>query len=182
MAIKNLSGMALKRLISEEKSLSKDEIENGFRAVPSVRNGKKEYNTWDIFIRGCPGTLYEGTVLHAIINFPPDYPINHPEMRFKSKMFHPNIYTDGRVCISILHPNDSDPSGYEKSDEKWTPVQGIRTIVLSVISVLNEPNIVSPANVDASKMFKNNIDEYNRVVKELAKAEFEHVKTITDFR
>ena len=46
--------------------------------------------------------------------FPQDYPLNPPTMRFTSKIFHPNIYPDGRVCISILHPPGDDPLGYEK--------------------------------------------------------------------
>jgi ubiquitin-conjugating enzyme E2 G2 len=32
-------------------------------------------------------------------------------MKFSSEIFHPNIYPDGRVCISILHPPGNDPLG-----------------------------------------------------------------------
>uniref|UniRef100_A0A8C9NTE0 UBC core domain-containing protein n=1 Tax=Serinus canaria TaxID=9135 RepID=A0A8C9NTE0_SERCA len=66
--------------------------------------------------------------------------------RFLTKMWHPNIYENGDVCISILHPPVDDPQSGELPSE--------RTILLSVISLLNEPNTFSPANVDASVMFR----------------------------
>lgn len=43
----------------------------------------------------------------------------------QSDLFHPNIYPDGRVCVSILHPPGRDPLGYEASNERWSPVQSI---------------------------------------------------------
>ena len=48
-----------------------------------------------------------------MITFPKDYPLNPPSMRFTSEVFHPNVYPDGRVCISILHPPGDDPNQYE---------------------------------------------------------------------
>lgn len=165
----SISATALTRLKAEEKSLLRDAPDCGFVATPQLdRTGTKNYGIWDIYIKGSEDSLYENTVLHAIIEFSYDYPITPPRMRFVSKMFHPNIYTDGKVCISTLHVADDDPSSYEKPDEKWTPVHSIRTIVLGVISILNEPNVVSPANVDASKMLQQNRQEYEKIVRELA--------------
>jgi hypothetical protein len=45
------------------------------------------------------------------------------------------VYPDGRVCISILHPPGEDPTGYESSSERWSPVQSIEKILISVVSV-----------------------------------------------
>lgn len=70
-------------------------------------------------------------------------------------MFHPNIFADGTVCISILHEPGDDAMGYEDKSERWLPVHTVRSIIISVISILDEPNCNSPANVDASKMFRN---------------------------
>jgi ubiquitin-protein ligase len=50
-------------------------------------------------------------VFIAKLSFPQDYPLNPPKMKFSSEIFHPNIYPDGRVCISILHPPGNDPLG-----------------------------------------------------------------------
>ncbi|XP_035508869.1 cell division cycle 34 homolog (S. cerevisiae) a isoform X2 [Morone saxatilis] len=93
-------------------------------------------------------------VLHARIKFPVDYPYSPPAFRFLTKMWHPNIYENGDVCISILHPPVDDPQSGELPSERWNPTQNVRTILLSVISLLNEPNTFSPANVDASVMYR----------------------------
>lgn len=61
---------------------------------------------------------------------------------------------NGDLCISILHPPVDDPQSGELPCERWNPTQNVRTILLSVISLLNEPNTYSPANVDASVMYR----------------------------
>lgn len=71
-------------------------------------------------------------------------------------MWHPNsnlysVYLDGRVCISILHPPGTDEfNTLETADERWRPILGIEAIFHSVVSMLNDPNIDSPANIDAA--------------------------------
>lgn len=59
------------------------------------------------------------------------------------------VYVDGNVCISILHSPGDDPNQYETSSERWSPVQNVNSILLSVLSMLAEPNIESGANIDA---------------------------------
>lgn len=63
---------------------------------------------WNVVVMGQEDTLYEGSLLHASIEFPQDYPYNPPKFKFVQKMFHPNIYADGQVCISILHKAEVD--------------------------------------------------------------------------
>ena len=83
-------------------------------------------------------------------------------------MFHPNIYPDGNVCISILHkPGKDEFNEQEKENEKWRPSLGAEEILLSVISMLNDPNCDSPANVDAAVMFRQNQEEYKNIVRTL---------------
>ena len=90
-------------------------------------------------------------------------------MTFKTKMFHPNIYSDGKVCISILHaPGVDAMNSSEKAEEKWRPIISVEAILISVISMLNDPNIDSPANLDASLMFRDNTADYNKKVRVLA--------------
>ncbi|KAB2598224.1 ubiquitin-conjugating enzyme E2 7 [Pyrus ussuriensis x Pyrus communis] len=105
---------------------------------------------WSVTIIGPPDTLYEGGFFNAIMSFPKDYPCNPPVVRFTSEMWHPNVYADGKVCISILHPPGDDPNGYELATERWNPVHTVESIVLSIISMLSSPNDESPANVDAA--------------------------------
>ena len=58
---------------------------------------------WNIIIEGEEETIYEGGIFQASMEFPDDYPMSPPKMTFTSPMFHPNIYPDGIVCISILN-------------------------------------------------------------------------------
>ena len=60
------------------------------------------------------------------------------------------VEKDGTVCISILHEPGDDKYGYEPASERWLPIHTVETIIVSVISMLTEPNDESPANVDAA--------------------------------
>lgn len=71
-------------------------------------------------------------------------------MKFITEIWHPNIDKNGDVCISILHEPGDDKWGYEKASERWLPVHTVETILISVISMLADPNDESPANVDAA--------------------------------
>ena len=73
----------------------------------------ENYFEWEAAITGPMDTVFEDGVFIAKLSFPQDYPLNPPSMRFLSKIFHPNIYPDGRVCISILHApgKDATPAG-----------------------------------------------------------------------
>ncbi|KAF8395103.1 hypothetical protein HHK36_019044 [Tetracentron sinense] len=80
---------------------------------------------WSVTIIGPPDTLYDGGFFNAIMSFPSNFPNSPPSVKFTSEMWHPNVYPDGRVCISILHPPGDDPSGYELASERWTPVHTV---------------------------------------------------------
>ena len=121
---------------------------------------------WEAVILGPPDTLYAGGVFTAMLTFPKDYPMSPPAMRFTCPMFHPNIFKNGNVCISILHPPGDDPLHYETASIRWSPVQSVETILLSVVSMLSEPNDESPANTDAAKLWRSNKEEYARQVKQ----------------
>jgi len=56
----------------------------------------------------------------------------------------------GDVCISILHDPGEDKYGYERPEERWLPIHTVETIMVSVISMLADPNDESPANLDAA--------------------------------
>jgi len=70
------------------------------------------------------------------------------------------------VCISILHAPGDDPNHYEAASERWSPIQSVEKILISVMSMLAEPNDESPANVDAARMWRENRGAYEREVRE----------------
>lgn len=147
---------AIKRLMREYKTLQEY---SEFSCAPVDGN----MLVWNVIIYGPIDTPYEGGIFRAVLNFTPKYPNKAPEFRFESKITHPNIYTDGKVCISILHEG-VDQYGYESLSERWNPQQGISSILLSIISIMGEPNFESPANVDASVMWQKNFDKMRKII------------------
>ncbi|XP_033624040.1 ubiquitin-conjugating enzyme E2 G2 isoform X2 [Fukomys damarensis] len=134
---------------------------------------EENFFEWEALIMGPEDTCFEFGVFPAILSFPLDYPLSPPKMRFTCEMFHPNseclFYPDGRVCISILHAPGDDPMGYESSAERWSPVQSVEKILLSVVSMLAEPNDESGANVDASKMWRDDREQFYKIAKHIVK-------------
>ncbi|XP_003386065.1 PREDICTED: ubiquitin-conjugating enzyme E2 G1-like [Amphimedon queenslandica] len=118
--------------------------------------------SWEVMIMGPPDTFYEGGFFKAHLLFPKEYPQKPPKMKFVSELWHPNIDKNGDVCISILHDPGEDKWGYERPEERWLPIHTVETIIMSVISMLADPNDESPANVDAGKDWRN---DYNGAFK-----------------
>ncbi|CAH8475113.1 unnamed protein product [Heterobilharzia americana] len=178
MATVRVNTSAVRALQKELKDLTEFPVE-GFKVMISE---KENLFIWDVAIFGPPMTLYEGGYFKARLRFPEDYPYSPPTMHFLSKMYHPNIYESGEVCISILHTPGDDPQSGELPSERWNPTQNVRTILLSVISLLNEPNINSAAHVDASVAYRKwkesngAEDEYERVVRSLVRATHEEAE------
>ncbi|GJQ68190.1 crl [Trypoxylus dichotomus] len=143
-----MAGSALRRLMAEYKQLTLNPPE-GIIAGPI---NEENFFEWEALITG-----------------PEDYPLSPPKMQFTCEMFHPNIYADGKVCISILHAPGDDPMGYESSAERWSPVQSVEKILLSVVSMLAEPNDESGANVDAAKMWRENREEFNNIAERIVR-------------
>lgn len=141
------SSLLLRKQLSE---LNKNPVE-GFSA--GLVDDDDIYK-WGVLIYGPQDTLYEGGVFKATLTFPKDYPLRPPKMKFVTEIWHPNVAKNGDVCISILHDPGEDKYGYEKAEERWLPVHTVETIMISVISMLADPNGDSPANVEAAKEWR----------------------------
>ncbi|KAI8971475.1 ubiquitin-conjugating enzyme/RWD-like protein [Mycotypha africana] len=120
---------------------------------------------WDVALIGTPKTIYEGGYFKATMTFPDDYPFNPPTFRFNNEFYHPNVYPDGRLCISILHPPGEDPVSGEKAEERWNPTQSVESVLVSIISLLADPNCSSPANVDAGVAYRKDRAVFEAIVK-----------------
>uniref|UniRef100_A0AC35U466 UBIQUITIN_CONJUGAT_2 domain-containing protein n=1 Tax=Rhabditophanes sp. KR3021 TaxID=114890 RepID=A0AC35U466_9BILA len=160
-----MAGYALKRLMSEYKQLTMDPPQ-GIIAGPISED---DFFKWDCYITGPENSCFGNGVFHAELTFPENYPLAPPQMKFTCDILHPNIYHDGKVCISILHSPGEDPLGYEAIDERWSPCQSIEKILLSVISMIAEPNDESAANVNAAKLWRENREEFVRIADNLVR-------------
>ncbi|CAI5760242.1 unnamed protein product [Candida verbasci] len=117
-----------------------------------------------------PDSLYHGGYFKGQMRFPQDFPFSPPSFRFTPSIYHPNVYRDGRLCISILHQG-GDPTNDEPESETWSPAQTVESVLISIISLLDDPNGNSPANIDASVEFRKNFDEYKKkVLKEVERS------------
>ena len=122
---------------------------------------------WRVTIIGQEGTMYSGGFFPTELTFNEDFPNKPPKMKFLCPMWHPNIGKDGTVCISILHDPEVDPlNPQERLSERWLPVHTVESIVISVISMLEDPNPESPLNVDANKEFLRDKAEYKKHVRQ----------------
>lgn len=123
---------------------------------------------WTVYLEGPKDCPYEGGIFAARLSFPADFPMSPPKMKFLSEIWHPNVYADGTVCISILHPPGDDQLSGETAFERWLPIQTVETVLLSVLVMIASPNPDSPANVDAAVQWRRDREAYNRRAKELA--------------
>ncbi|VDB88636.1 unnamed protein product [Peniophora sp. CBMAI 1063] len=126
-----------KRLSSELMSLMMS-ASPGISAFP-----KNDGNlfVWIGTIEGAAGTYYDGLTFKITINFPPNYPYVPPKIAFDTPCYHPNVdIGSGAICLDILQ-------------DKWSAVYSVQTILISLQSLLGEPNNQSPLNVDAAKIW-----------------------------
>ncbi|KAH8114845.1 ubiquitin-conjugating enzyme [Phellopilus nigrolimitatus] len=154
---------ALRRLMTEYKQLTANGSPDGMFTAGPI--SEEDIFTWEALICGPKDTPFEGGVFAAKLTFPDDYPLSPFKMKFEPPLFHPNVYSDGTVCISILHTPGDDPTHYEQASERWSPVQSVEKVILSVVSMLAEPNLESGANIDCCKLYRDNQEEYIRLVK-----------------
>eukprot|EP00457_Paulinella_chromatophora_P013351 gb/GEZN01013642.1/.p1 GENE.gb/GEZN01013642.1/~~gb/GEZN01013642.1/.p1 ORF type:complete len:190 (+),score=24.60 gb/GEZN01013642.1/:130-699(+) len=126
---------------------------------------------WRVMMEGPEDTPFEGGYFPASLTFPKEYPNKPPVMMFLTAgFFHPNVYKDGKVCISILHEAKEDKfNKQEKMEEKWRPILGVEAVLISVLSMLGDPNLDSPANVDAAVMLKKDPTAYRKEILKLVR-------------
>ncbi|KAH7353531.1 ubiquitin-conjugating enzyme [Plectosphaerella cucumerina] len=118
---------------------------------------------------------YGGGFFRARLSFTQDFPTSPPSLVFLDPIpFHPNVYPDGKLCISILHPAGDDPHGYEDASERWNPSRSPEAILISVLSLFHSPNHESPANVEAGRLLREDPKEFRKRVRACVRASQEH--------
>ncbi|PRP86933.1 ubiquitin-conjugating enzyme E2 2 isoform 1 [Planoprotostelium fungivorum] len=146
---RNMSTPGRRRLMRDFKRLQTDPPQ-GVSGAPLETNLMK----WNAVIFGPDDTPWEGGTFRLTLEFTEEYPNKAPTVKFTSKMFHPNVYADGSICLDILQ-------------NQWSPIYDIAAILTSIQSLLCDPNPNSPANSEAARLFQENKREYTRQVKEI---------------
>ncbi|RZB53082.1 SUMO-conjugating enzyme UBC9 isoform D [Glycine soja] len=102
---------------------------------------------WQATIMGPADSPYAGGVFLVTIHFPPDYPFKPPKVAFRTKVFHPNINSNGSICLDILK-------------EQWSPALTISKVLLSICSLLTDPNPDDPLVPEIAHMYKTDRAKY----------------------
>ncbi|XP_068171197.1 ubiquitin-conjugating enzyme E2 C [Antennarius striatus] len=95
---------------------------------------------WIGTIDGAKGTVYHGLRYRLSLEFPPGYPYQAPRVKFVTPCFHPNVDDQGFICLDILK-------------DKWSALYDVHSILLSIQSLLGEPNNESPLNTAAADLW-----------------------------
>ena len=142
-----MSSQSRRRLMSDFRKLKKEQPV-GVYASPT----QDDIMAWHAVIIGPEGTAWAGGTFRLALKFNEEYPAKPPNVKFITKMFHPNIYENGDICLDIL-------------GKKWSPIYDVMAILVSLQSLLSDPNPASPANREAARLFEEDKVEYSsRVV------------------
>jgi ubiquitin-conjugating enzyme E2 D/E len=139
---------ATKRITKELADLTKDPP-----ASCSAGPFKDDLFRWQATIMGPPDSPYAGGVFFVQIQFPPDYPFKPPKVQFGTKVYHPNINSNGAICLDILK-------------EQWSPALTISKVLLSICSLLCDPNPDDPLVPEIAHIYKNDKPKYENTARE----------------
>ena len=140
--------MATTRINKELKILQNEANEN-VSAGPSGDN----LFEWDGMIIGPTKTPYEGGMFRLKIYFPVDYPFKSPKVIFTTKIYHPNINSGGIICLDILKT-------------QWSPALTISKVLLSICSLLNDPNPNDPLEPQIAKQYVEDKAKYEDIARQ----------------
>ena len=170
MAKNIISNETIKRLLKDVKEIFKNPLtDNNIYYTHDDDDMTKGY----AMIVGPENTPYFGGYYFFEFNFPYDYPFSPPYVVYMTNdgktRFNPNLYKCGKVCISILNTWPG---------EKWSACQTIRSILLTLCSLLNNSPLENEPGIPKTH---NSIEPYNRSI-EYTNIQFTICKLINDIK
>ncbi|XP_033643819.1 ubiquitin-conjugating enzyme E2-17 kDa-like [Asterias rubens] len=140
--------MAATRIKKELKDLGRDPL-----AMCSAGPVDDNLFHWHASITGPVDSVYSSGVFFLEINFPSDYPFKPPRVQFRTKIYHPNINTNGSICLDILR-------------SQWSPALTVSKVLLSISSLLTDPNPDDPLVPEIARVYKTDRDRYDKMARE----------------
>lgn len=134
--------MASRRLLKEINGIKKDPP----LSCSAGPIGEDLYR-WQGSIIGPEDSPYAGGLFDLDIDIPSTYPFDPPKIKFITRIYHPNIDNEGRICLDILK-------------DKWSPALDIIRTLLSISSLLTEPNPRDPLMPEIAIQYETNIEEF----------------------
>ena len=115
---------------------------------------KNNISEWIATIVGPTGTPYVGALYTLNITFPKNYPFAPPKIKFETPIYHCNINEQGDICMDILK-------------NAWMPTLTIEKVLLSISSLLADPNPDDPLDPDIAYLYKTNKLEHDRIARRM---------------
>jgi ubiquitin-conjugating enzyme E2 D/E len=143
-----MSTLLIKRLHNEIADLLKNQIPNC-----SAGPIGDDVTHWSATIFGPEGTPYFGGVFILDIKFPDEYPFKPPVVYFKTPIYHCNINQSGGICLDILKNN-------------WSPALATSNLLLSICSLLSDPNPNDPLMYEIADLLRKNKDVHDANARE----------------
>ncbi|KAG8922105.1 Ubiquitin-conjugating enzyme E2 4 [Tulasnella sp. 417] len=103
--------------------------------------------------QGTTNSPYAGGVFDLDINFPTDYPFKAPQVKFTTKIYHPNINSQGGICLDILK-------------DQWSPAMTMSTVLVAISTLLIDPNLDDPLVPDIANLYKTNKAKFEATARE----------------
>jgi len=140
--------MALKRINKELADIGRDPPAN----CSAGPEGNDLFH-WQATLMGPPDSPYEGGVFFLDIQFPQDYPFKPPKVRFTTKIYHCNVNDQGGICLDILKG-------------EWSPALTVSKVLLSICSLLTDPNPDDPLVADIARVYKNDKNKHDETARQ----------------
>ena len=140
--------MASKRISKEARDLERDPPD-GCTAGPYL----DDIYHWKAPISGPEKSPFEGGLFSLDIHFPNDYPFKPPKVRFETRIYHPNVNASGNICVDVLK-------------EMWSPALTTSKVLLSITSLLCDPNPDDPLEPEVAVLMKKDQQAYEAKARE----------------
>lgn len=138
----------------------KDSTSRYIKIVPFVSG---DLFTWEAYLTAPEDSMYKGGVFKLLITFSNEYPFKPPKITFQTPIYHPNINSSGMICIDIL-------------GKEWSPALTLNSVLLSLLTLLDDPNADDPLRPEVADIYKTNKEEYRIRCQESAKKTMENKK------
>ncbi|GFZ45274.1 E2 ubiquitin-conjugating enzyme [Saitozyma sp. JCM 24511] len=142
------NGMAAKRIKKEIADLAKENL----GAITLTPNESNIFQ-WKATLPGPAGSPYEGGVFEVDIRIPEDYPFSPPHLQFVTKLYHCNVASTGAICLDLLKT-------------AWSPALSLYKVILSLSSLLTDPNPADPLVPAIAQEYKRNRQKHDETARQ----------------
>ncbi|AMD19838.1 HCL313Cp [Eremothecium sinecaudum] len=135
-------------------------IQKQLESYPSIislqpRDDMSDIQNWQAQFYGPPNTPFENHIFTLLITVPDSYPHDPPLCKFPPKhVCHPNIkWSTGEICLDLL------------KHESWSPLYNLLEVVMAISTLLAEPGVESPLDVDLAIIYASDRRAYDALIK-----------------